>query len=211
MTRTATASTVMMVIGLVPLALWLAFVAAIGGVPRDLTWMGILLISGLFAYGAAGPDREPPWPPRARNGLRARRGATAAVACRSTGSLGCMAGCAVRIPRLVASLAQLGCCSYNNQCASPSTQSSVRALWMSAGWISKTPPSSSRAFTVEVEDLRKNYGERRIICYGLLSGRLVVIGYTPRGTTRHIFSMRKANDREKARLAPYFEIRPRQS
>jgi len=46
--------------------------------------------------------------------------------------------------------------------------------------------------TVEVEDLRKNYGERRIICYGLLSGRLIVIGYTPRGTTRHIFSMRKA-------------------
>jgi uncharacterized DUF497 family protein len=65
--------------------------------------------------------------------------------------------------------------------------------------------------TVEIEDLRKKYGERRIICYGLLSGRLVVIGYTPRGTTRHIFSMRKANDREKARLAPYFEIRPRQS
>ena len=28
--------------------------------------------------------------------------------------------------------------------------------------------------TVEVEDTRKNYGERRIICYGLLSGRLVV-------------------------------------
>jgi uncharacterized DUF497 family protein len=65
--------------------------------------------------------------------------------------------------------------------------------------------------TVEVEDKRKNYGEPRIICYGLLSGRLVVIGYTPRGLTRHIFSMRKANDREKARLAPYFEVRPRQS
>ena len=64
--------------------------------------------------------------------------------------------------------------------------------------------------TVEVEDTRKNYGERRIICYGLLSERLVVIGYTNRGTTRHIFSMRKANHREKARLAPYFEIRPRQ-
>ena len=65
--------------------------------------------------------------------------------------------------------------------------------------------------TVEVEDTRKNYGERRIICYGLLSDRLVVIGYTPRGTTRHIFSMRKANHREEDRLAPYFEIRPRQS
>ena len=60
--------------------------------------------------------------------------------------------------------------------------------------------------TVEVEDTRKNYGEPRIICYGLLSGRLVVIGYTPRRTTRHVFSMRKANHREKARLAPYFEI-----
>jgi uncharacterized protein len=60
--------------------------------------------------------------------------------------------------------------------------------------------------TVEVEDTRRNYGEPRIICYGSLSGRLVVIGYTPRGATRHIFSMRKANDREKARLAPYFEV-----
>jgi uncharacterized DUF497 family protein len=60
--------------------------------------------------------------------------------------------------------------------------------------------------TVEVEDTRRNYGERRIICYGLLAGRLVVIGYTPRGAVRHVFSMRKANNREKARLAPYFEI-----
>jgi uncharacterized DUF497 family protein len=36
--------------------------------------------------------------------------------------------------------------------------------------------------------------------------RLVVVGYTPRGADRHIFSMRKANRREQARLAPYFEI-----
>jgi uncharacterized DUF497 family protein len=62
--------------------------------------------------------------------------------------------------------------------------------------------------TVEVEDKRKNYGERRIICYGMLAGRLVVIGYTPRGSARHIFSMRKANDREKERLAAYFEVEP---
>ncbi len=64
--------------------------------------------------------------------------------------------------------------------------------------------------TIEIDDTRMDYGERRIICYGLLSGRLVVIGYTPRGRTRHICSMRKANDREKSRLAPYFEIRPHQ-
>ena len=63
-----------------------------------------------------------------------------------------------------------------------------------------------RGSTIEIEDTRRNYGERRIICYGLLSGRLVVIGYTQRGASRHIFSMRKANDREKARLASYFEI-----
>ena len=30
--------------------------------------------------------------------------------------------------------------------------------------------------TVEVEDTRRNDGERRIICYGMLAGRLVVIG-----------------------------------
>ena len=60
--------------------------------------------------------------------------------------------------------------------------------------------------TVEVEDTRKDYGEKRIICYGLLAGRMVVVGYTARGTVRHIFSMRKANDREQTRLAPYFGL-----
>ena len=63
-----------------------------------------------------------------------------------------------------------------------------------------------RGTTVEIEDRRRNYGETRIICYGLLDGRLVVIGYAPRGAVRHVFSMRKANDREKALLAPYFEV-----
>ena len=60
--------------------------------------------------------------------------------------------------------------------------------------------------TIEIDDTRRNYGERRIICYGILAGRIVVVGYTPRGSARHVFSMRKANDREKARLAPYLEI-----
>ena len=60
--------------------------------------------------------------------------------------------------------------------------------------------------TVEVEDTRKKYGETRIICYGLLEGRMVVVGYTPRGADRHIFSMRKANDREKARIARLLEV-----
>jgi uncharacterized DUF497 family protein len=60
--------------------------------------------------------------------------------------------------------------------------------------------------TVEFEDLRMNYDEIRLICYGYLAGRLVVVGYTPRGDVRHVFSMRKANAREQARVAPLLEI-----
>ncbi len=60
--------------------------------------------------------------------------------------------------------------------------------------------------TVEIEDLRKSYGESRVICFGLLEGRMVVVGYTPRGAVRHIFSMRKANEREQKRIAPLLEV-----
>ena len=60
--------------------------------------------------------------------------------------------------------------------------------------------------TLEMEDIRKDYGEPRIICYGLLEGRMVVVGYTPRGAERHVFSMRKANEREQARIAPLLEV-----
>lgn len=62
--------------------------------------------------------------------------------------------------------------------------------------------------TFEVEDTRKEYGETRIICFGLLKDRMVVVGYVPRGADRHIFSMRKANDREKARIAPLLKVKP---
>lgn len=60
--------------------------------------------------------------------------------------------------------------------------------------------------TVEMEDTRKDYGERRVICYGLLAGRMVVVGYTPRAQGRHIFSMRKANEREQTRIAPFLGL-----
>ena len=48
----------------------------------------------------------------------------------------------------------------------------------------------------EFDDDRRDYGERRIITVGLLRGRMVVIGWTPRGKDCHVFSMRKANERE---------------
>ena len=60
--------------------------------------------------------------------------------------------------------------------------------------------------TLEMEDTRENYGEKRVICYGWLQGRMVVVGYTPRGADRHVFSMRKANEREQKRIAPYLEV-----
>jgi len=37
-----------------------------------------------------------------------------------------------------------------------------------------------KGLTLEVDDTRKDHGERRVLCFGLLSGRLVVVGYTPR-------------------------------
>lgn len=51
------------------------------------------------------------------------------------------------------------------------------------------------------EDDRADYGEIRIITAGHLAGRMVMVGWTPRGRNRHVFSMRKANDREKVRFA----------
>jgi uncharacterized DUF497 family protein len=60
--------------------------------------------------------------------------------------------------------------------------------------------------TLEMEDARKDYGETRVICYGMLEGRMVVVGYTPRGADRHVFSMRKANEREQNRIAPFLEV-----
>jgi uncharacterized DUF497 family protein len=60
--------------------------------------------------------------------------------------------------------------------------------------------------TLEVEDRRREYGEKRIICYGTLAGRLVVVGYAPRGAVRHVFSMRKANVREKNRVGPFLGL-----
>ena len=50
--------------------------------------------------------------------------------------------------------------------------------------------------TAEYQDIRKDYGENRMICFGILGDRMVVVGYTERAESRHVFSMRKANQRE---------------
>lgn len=48
-------------------------------------------------------------------------------------------------------------------------------------------------------DTRQDYGEVRWITYGLLGGREVTVVWTWRGDDRHVISLRKSNDREKAR------------
>lgn len=52
------------------------------------------------------------------------------------------------------------------------------------------------------EDVRTDYGEVRLLTVGRYRGRMVIVGWTPRGADRHVFTMRKANDREQARYAP---------
>lgn len=59
--------------------------------------------------------------------------------------------------------------------------------------------------TFDREDARRDYGEVRIVTIGFLQGRMLVVVWTPRGNDRHVISMRKANDREKARYRRYFE------
>jgi uncharacterized DUF497 family protein len=53
---------------------------------------------------------------------------------------------------------------------------------------------------VTAEDARFDYGEPRFITVGVLDGRMVVVVWTPRGRARRIISMRKANEREIAKL-----------
>lgn len=57
----------------------------------------------------------------------------------------------------------------------------------------------------EFEDIRKDYGETRMIAVGHLAERMVIIGYVQRGKSRHVFSMRKANERETKKYQKQFE------
>jgi hypothetical protein len=58
---------------------------------------------------------------------------------------------------------------------------------------------------LNIPDERRDYGEPRIITVGSLRGRMVIVVWTPRGNARHVFSMRKANDREKTRFGKRLE------
>jgi uncharacterized protein len=55
--------------------------------------------------------------------------------------------------------------------------------------------------TFTFPDERFDYSEERYITAGLLADRMVIVVWTPTEDGRRVISMRKANDREKARLA----------
>jgi uncharacterized DUF497 family protein len=59
--------------------------------------------------------------------------------------------------------------------------------------------------TFDREDNRHDYGEVRVITIGFLLARMIVLVWTPRGNDRHVISMRKANEREKAQYGRFFE------
>jgi uncharacterized DUF497 family protein len=54
-------------------------------------------------------------------------------------------------------------------------------------------------------DDRFDYGEERVVTVGRLRGRMVIVIWTQQDRTRHIISMRKANDREKKRYEKYLD------
>lgn len=47
-----------------------------------------------------------------------------------------------------------------------------------------------------IEDIRKDYGERRFRVAGFINGRLYIVVFTPRNDAVHVISFRKANARE---------------
>jgi len=55
--------------------------------------------------------------------------------------------------------------------------------------------------TYTILDQRFPYSEDRYVTVGLLSGRMVIVVWTPTEHGRRIISMRKANDREQARYS----------
>ena len=55
---------------------------------------------------------------------------------------------------------------------------------------------------ITVADTRLDYGEDRFMTVGYLKGRMVIVIWTMRGTSRRIISLRKANEREQDAYRP---------
>jgi uncharacterized DUF497 family protein len=58
---------------------------------------------------------------------------------------------------------------------------------------------------ITIEDVRKPYGEVRLMTIGLLETSVVIVVWTQRGERRRIISMRKANEREITKYAQHLD------
>ncbi len=58
-------------------------------------------------------------------------------------------------------------------------------------------------FTVTREDVRADYGEKRMVTFGVPGGQVVVLVHTERNNEMHVISLRKA---EKYEARYYFEV-----
>lgn len=58
-------------------------------------------------------------------------------------------------------------------------------------------------FTITREDIRADYGEKRMVTFGILNGEVVVLVHTDRDDDMHVISLRKA---EKYEARYYFEV-----
>ena len=58
-------------------------------------------------------------------------------------------------------------------------------------------------FTITREDVRQVYGEKRLVTFGILEGKVAVLVYTERRAEPHIISLREAEKHEKRY---YFEV-----
>ena len=68
----------------------------------------------------------------------------------------------------------------------------IRDSQLSFTEVSKLEWSSA----VILEDVRKDYGERRFRVFGYIEERLYAVVFTPREDVVHVISFRKANSRE---------------
>jgi uncharacterized protein len=57
----------------------------------------------------------------------------------------------------------------------------------------------------DVDDARRDYGERRVLTFGFLGARAVVLVWTERRGSRRIISMRHANERERKIYKKYLD------
>ena len=58
-------------------------------------------------------------------------------------------------------------------------------------------------FTITREDIREDYGEKRMVTFGILNGTMVVLVHMERKNDMHVISLRKA---EKYEARYYFKI-----